>query len=160
MTMRTQYGFTLIETLVALAILAIVVSIAAPSFNRTVQSNRAAVASNELVGALQIARSEGLKRRADVTLCRRNTQGNACENGTDWAAGWLLIQGNLVIQVWESINGITLTGPSAGITFRSNGLTTLTANQTFTLSTPSCTRTVSLNLTGSASVNQNGCQQP
>ena len=118
------------------------------------------MASNELVGALQIARSEGLKRRADVTLCRRNTQGNACENGTDWAAGWLLIQGNLVIQVWESINGITLTGPSAGITFRSNGLTTLTANQTFTLSTPSCTRTVSLNLTGSASVNQNGCQQP
>jgi type IV fimbrial biogenesis protein FimT len=158
--MRTQYGFTLIETLVALAILAIVVSIAAPSFTRTLQSNRAAVMSNELLGAMQIARSEALKRRTDVTLCRRNVAGDACESGTDWTAGWLMIQGTNVIRVWEPTTGITLTGLADGVTYRSTGLTTLAAVQSFSIETPSCRRTVSVSLTGNAFVNQNGCQSP
>ncbi|WP_260983964.1 GspH/FimT family pseudopilin [Pseudomonas oryzihabitans] len=159
-TMRTQYGFTLIETLVALAILAIVVSIAAPSFTRTLQSNRAAVMSNELLGAMQIARSEALKRRTDVTLCRRNVAGDACENGTDWTVGWLMIQGANVIRIWEPTTGITLNGPVNGVTYRSTGLTTLVAAQSFSIETPSCRRTVSVSLTGNAFVNQNGCQSP
>lgn len=158
--MRTQCGFTLIELMVAIAILAIVIAIAAPSFNRTVQSNRAAVMSNELVGALQTTRSEALKRRTNVTLCRRNAAGSACETGTDWAAGWLLMQGSLVLRVWEPTTGIALTGPSDGLTYRSNGTTTLGATQTFQIETPSCQRTVSVTVTGNASANPNGCLQP
>jgi len=158
--MRAQYGFTLIELMVAIAILAIVIAIAAPSFNRTVQSNRAAVMSNELVGALQTTRSEALKRRTNVTLCRRNADGSACETGTDWSAGWLLIQGSFVLRVWEPATGITLTGPTDGVTYRSNGTTTLSAAQTFQIETPSCQRTVSVTVTGNASANTNGCLQP
>lgn len=158
--MRAQYGFTLIELMVAIAILAIVIAIAAPSFNRTVQSNRAAVMSNELVGALQTARSEALKRRTNVTLCRRNVAGTTCENGTDWSAGWLLTQGNLVLRVWEPAAGITLTGPNDGVTYRSYGTTTLSVAETFEIEAPSCQRTVSVTVTGNASANPNGCMQP
>lgn len=159
-TMRAQYGFTLIELIVAIAILAIVIAIAAPSFNRTVQSNRAAVMSNELLGALQTTRSEALKRRTNVTLCRRNANGTDCDNSADWSAGWLLIQGSLVLRIWEPATGIALTGPSDGITYRSNGTTTLNAAQTFQIETPSCQRTVSVTVTGNASANTNGCIQP
>lgn len=158
--MRAQYGFTLIELMVAIAILAIVIAIAAPSFNRTVQSNRAAVMSNELLGALQTTRSEALKRRTNVTLCRRNANGTDCDNSADWSAGWLLIQGSLVLRIWEPATGIVLTGPSDGITYRSNGTTTLNAAQTFQIETSSCQRTVSVTVTGNASANTNGCIQP
>ena len=158
--MRTQYGFTLIETMVAIAILAIVISIAAPSFSRTLESNRAAVTSNELLGALQSARTEALMRRSDVTLCRRNVAGTACQNGTDWAVGWLLMQGNVVIRVWEPISGITLAGLSNGVTYTSNGMTTFSTTQSFSIQTTSCRRTLSVNLTGNAFVNQNGCLAP
>ncbi|NRH42953.1 GspH/FimT family pseudopilin [Pseudomonas sp. MS15a(2019)] len=158
--MRAQYGFTLIELMVAIAILAIVIAIAAPSFNRTVQSNRAAVMSNELVGALQTTRSEALKRRTNVTLCRRNADGSACEAGTDWSAGWLLIQESLVLRVWEPATGIALTGPSDGITYRNNGTTTLSAAETLGVATPSCRRIVTVTVTGNASANTSGCIQP
>ncbi|MDT3718948.1 GspH/FimT family pseudopilin [Pseudomonas oryzihabitans] len=158
--MRTQYGFTLIETMVAIAILAIVISIAAPSFTRMLQSNRAAVMSNELLGALQMARSEALKRRMDVMLCRRNVAGNACENGTDWTAGWLLIQGNNVIRAWEPTTGIVLTGVNSGVTYHSNGMTSIADPQAFSVNTATCRRAISMVLTGNAFVNQNGCLSP
>ncbi|KTS74844.1 peptidase [Pseudomonas oryzihabitans] len=166
--MRTQYGFTLIETMVAIAILAIVISIAAPSFTRMLQSNRAAVLSNELVGALQIARSEALKRRTNVQLCPRNAAGSDCANSSDWSVGWLLIArvtvnnavNTLVLRSWEPITGGTLTGPVNGVTYQSNGLTTLTnaANGSFTITTSAtCSRTLQVSVTGNTSVDSGGC---
>lgn len=159
-TMRTQYGFTLIETMVAIAILAIVISIAAPSFTRMLQSNRAAVLSNELLGTLQIARSEALKRRTNVVLCRSTAGSNTCVNGTDWSSGWLLMQGNTVLRTWEPISGGTLVGPSTGMTYQSNGLTTLAdgTQATFTITTaPTCSRTLQVSTTGNATVAAGGC---
>lgn len=159
-TMRTQYGFTLIETMVAIAILAIVISIAAPSFTRMLQSNRAAVLSNELLGTLQIARSEALKRRTNIVLCRSTTGSNTCVNGTDWSSGWLLMQGNTVLRTWEPISGGTLVGPNAGMTYQSNGLTTLAGGTqaTFTITTSAtCSRTLQVSTTGNATVGAGGC---
>ncbi|MFT0182508.1 GspH/FimT family pseudopilin [Pseudomonas benzopyrenica] len=158
--MRTQCGFTLIETLVAIAILAIVISIAAPSFTRMLQSNRAAVLSNELLGTLQIARSEALKRRTNVVLCRSTVGGSTCVNGTDWSSGWILMQGTTVLRAWEPLSGATLVGPSAGMTYQSNGLTTQAsgAQATFTITTAStCSRTIQVSTTGNATVSAGGC---
>ncbi|MDR6231906.1 type IV fimbrial biogenesis protein FimT [Pseudomonas sp. SORGH_AS199] len=155
-TMRTQYGFTLIETMVAIAILAIVISIAAPSFTRILQSNRAAVLSNELLGTLQLARSEALKRRTNVVLCRSTAGSNVCVDGADWSSGWRLMQGTIVLRTWEPISGGTLTGPSTGITYQSNGLSG--AQATFTITTaPTCSRTIQISATGNATVNAGGC---
>jgi len=53
-----------------------------------------------------------------------------------------------------------LTGLVNGVTYRSTGLTTLAAAQSFSIETPSCRRTVSVSLTGNAFFNQNGCQSP
>jgi len=71
-----------------------------------------------------------------------------------------MIQGANVIRIWEPTTGITLTGLVNGVTYRSTGLTTLAAAQSFSIETPSCRRTVSVSLTGNAFVNQNGCQSP
>lgn len=59
---RRSSGFTLVELMVVLAILAIVVSIGVPSFNTLIKNNRLSAASNDVVGALHFARSEAVRR--------------------------------------------------------------------------------------------------
>jgi len=70
-------GFTLIELMVTIAILAIVLTVAVPGFQDFIARNRLAAATNELVSALALARSEAVKRATRVTVA-----------SADWAAGW------------------------------------------------------------------------
>lgn len=82
-------GFTLIELLVAVLLLVIVVTIAMPSFQSTIQNNRVVTLANDLVFALNLARSEAIKRGVSVSICpASNSNFDAC--GTNWDNGWLI----------------------------------------------------------------------
>lgn len=83
-----QRGLTLIELMITLAVLAVMVGIAVPSFNTMIQNNRALSLGEELASALNYARSEAIKRSARVTLCG-STDGSAC-NGT-WTDNWIVV---------------------------------------------------------------------
>lgn len=72
-------GFTLIELMVTIAIAAILMGIAIPSFLGTIASNRLTTNANELVTALNLARSEAIKRGQQVVV--RKT-------GVNWENGW------------------------------------------------------------------------
>ena len=76
-----QSGFTLIEVLITIAVLAILVSIAAPSFFETIERRKLEGAAEELYSYLQFARSESIKRATDVRVYFKNT------SGTDWCYG-------------------------------------------------------------------------
>lgn len=157
--MRVTRGFTLIELMVTIAVLAIVISIAAPSFSNILRENRTLAMTNELQGAIQLARSEAVKRRSNVVICRRNTAGTACDNSADWAAGWLILSGSTVIKVWDSVTGLAVAGPNAALTFKSNGMVATAAN--FAVNTPSCTgqqkRTLSVTLIGTTTLAKVDC---
>ena len=64
-------GFTLIELMVTIAIAAILLGIAIPSFTETIASNRLTTNANALVTALNFARSEAVKRGIQVTVQER-----------------------------------------------------------------------------------------
>lgn len=82
-------GFTLIELMVAIAVLAITLALAVPSFGALINSNRLVGQSNELVASLQLARSEAIRRNARVALCA-SSDGKSCDGATgDWAY-WLV----------------------------------------------------------------------
>jgi len=84
-------GFTLIEMIVTVSIVAILASIAAPNFRALLESNKATVATNEIVSALLLARSEALKRRNNVTVCTSIDQTTCAGNGEkDFANGWIV----------------------------------------------------------------------
>lgn len=82
-------GFTLVEVMVAVAIAAVLLGIAAPSFRDATVGMRATSIANTMVGTIIQARSEAIKRNAAVTLCA-STNGTSC-NGTDWSQGWIVM---------------------------------------------------------------------
>ncbi len=144
--MRYSRGFTLVELMVTLAILAILLTIAAPSFRDLIQSNRAQTISNDLITALQFARSEAVKRGVKVDICRRN--GDVCANATSWGNGWLVkVNGGDVLRIWEAIGGQdTIIGPNETLTYRPNGLlTTSAAKVEFEVTSAQC---ITLTATG------------
>jgi len=79
-------GFTLIEVMVVLVVLAVLLSVGAPSFTNLIRNNRLVSAVYDLRGSLSTARSEALAQRVFVTVCSSN-DGASC-NGT-WEDGYI-----------------------------------------------------------------------
>lgn len=90
--MRAQErGFTVIELMVTLAVLAIVVGFAIPGFQSIINSNRLAGTSNEFIAALQTARIEAIRRGRRVVVCASaNTNAGAdADCATSGIDGWI-----------------------------------------------------------------------
>ena len=101
MAMRRARGFTLIELMVTVAILAIMLGIGVPSFRSFIASQRVKSASYELMTSLQIARSEAIKRNGTVSV----TPGSAGA----WAGGWSVVSGTTTLHNQQAVDGITVT---------------------------------------------------
>jgi len=82
-------AFSLYETLVTLTVVGAVSAIAVPSFQQLVASQRMSGAINTLVTALNLARSEAIKRGERAVLCP-SPDGRSCRNNTVWEDGFLL----------------------------------------------------------------------
>ncbi|MFO1474174.1 MAG: GspH/FimT family pseudopilin [Lysobacterales bacterium] len=82
-----QSGFTMVELMVTVAVAAVLLALATPSFEGVLNGNRLASQSNELVAALQIGRSEAVKNNARVIVCR-STNLTTCAAGAAWT-GWV-----------------------------------------------------------------------
>lgn len=74
-----QAGFTLLELMITVAIVGILSALAFPSFKSTITSNRLTTATNQMVTALNLARSEAVKRGQYVVVRRTDTT---------WEKGW------------------------------------------------------------------------
>ncbi|MEH6910597.1 MAG: GspH/FimT family pseudopilin [Oceanicoccus sp.] len=84
-------GFTLVELMVALAIMAILVMAAAPNFSAAVKRNRIESQLKDLSGHVKLARSEAISRSRTVTICRSSDQAT-CSTAApvgDWSIGWI-----------------------------------------------------------------------
>jgi type IV fimbrial biogenesis protein FimT len=87
---RKHGGFTLIEMMTAIFILAILVSLAIPSFRDASLSSRLAGFANDIVASTQLARSEAIKRNVTVTMCA-SSDGVTCNDPDGWEAGWIVL---------------------------------------------------------------------
>jgi len=95
---RSNAGFTVVELLIVVAIVAVLLAIAFPSYKSIMGSNNVIAEINGLLGDLQFARSEAIKRGQSVRVCAANTAGTACNatgsscnsNIVDWSCGWIV----------------------------------------------------------------------
>ncbi len=86
---RRTTGWTLIETVIACALLALLAALAAPALGRVLARQRVLGAGNEFVGVLHHARTLAIGSGARVLLCP-SREGRLCADDTRWDRGWLL----------------------------------------------------------------------
>lgn len=138
---RSNLGFSLVELMVAVAILAILATIAAPAFNNMILSNRLTSATNERLGALQFARSEAIKRRQSINVV------------LDASGAWEVrdADGN-TIRALSALSGVTVSGGNGNVTFLADGRSSAASTLTLSATGLSSTRIIDVSTTGRASV--------
>lgn len=86
-------GFTTVELMVVIAMIAIVSAIATPSLKRYIVSSEIRSAVGDWTLALQQARAEAVRRRTSVTVCP-SSDGSTCSSTTAYHVGWILMLGD------------------------------------------------------------------
>jgi type IV fimbrial biogenesis protein FimT len=87
---RTPAGFSMMELLSVIAIMAILTTLAAPSYRNVINSNRASAEVNSLVGALEAARAAAIEQGQPVTVCPSLDRHTCWANSVAWNKGWLI----------------------------------------------------------------------
>ena len=123
---RAQDGFTLIEAMIALTLMAILATLAVPSFNDATLSSRLRASANNLAASAHLARSEAIKRNADISLVPVETS---------WTKGWNIPHPTVAgekLQAHAALTAATVTGPDT-LTYTSAGRVRDDANPKFTV---------------------------
>ena len=86
---RAPWGFTLVEALVALALLAVLVALAAPSLTGLRQRQQLRGLAEGFWNSLVLARAEAMARQQRVAVCAQSAAGD-CDATGPWQRGWLV----------------------------------------------------------------------
>jgi type IV fimbrial biogenesis protein FimT len=123
--LKHSAGFTLIEILTVITIVAILVALGVPSYQYVTNTNRISGEVNGLLGDMQYARSEAIKEGQTVTVCASSNSTAtppACSGSTAWQNGWIVFSdpnGNQIVDANETV--IRVQRPFAfGDTFNAN----------------------------------------
>jgi len=114
--MKMQRGFTIVELVITLLMVAILTAMAIPSFTTMIKNNRLTTQVNEFILALNITRSEAVKRGSSVTITA---------NSSNWNNGWTVADSSgTALRIGDAVQGtMTLTSGNTNtvITYLASG---------------------------------------
>lgn len=117
--MKKYSGFTILELMMTLGLVAILTTIGVPYFGDVIKNNRLSTQINALVGHLAYARSEAVLRNQPVILCASGNMTTCVAGARGWADGWLLFldgdnssnlsAGDTILRVKQPLEGVDTT---------------------------------------------------
>lgn len=124
-------GFTMVELMIVIAIVSILAAFAGPSFTTMINNNRITTQTNQFILALQIARSEAVKRGRSISV--KAIDSTTASN--EWGPGWQVVDENdNLIQTFDAIpSGLTLNSVGNIATFIFDGTGTVDNGDTLTV---------------------------
>ncbi len=84
-------GFTLVETLVVLAVVGVLLGAASLGLQDMVRSSRLSAATFRFVAEVNHARADAIRSGVRVVLCK-SADGEACAAGGGWDQGWIVFR--------------------------------------------------------------------
>lgn len=176
-----EKGFTLIELVVTIAVMAVLLTIALPSFQESLRSNKVATATNELLATLSLARSEAIRNTHGSGVCP-SIDGVSCSGG-GWGAAdtgilvWedndpfngAIDAGETVLRYRQPDPQLSVTRPAASaavLRFDQRGRlhSSIAGQQSITLEPSNCTegrpwvRDITVNVSGQVTVRRRDCE--
>lgn len=129
-------GFTLVEAMMAITVMAILMAIAVPSFKDASLSSQLRASANDLAAGTYLARSEALKRNAVVTLCA-SSDGETCAASGGWEQGWIVLSGGPLKAHPAAPTGLKITaGGITSLSFQPTAVGATAATFTVCRATP------------------------
>jgi len=138
-------GFTLIELMVVIAIAAILMAVAVPSYMSFSANNNASDITLILKASINRAKNEAVRQGTTMKLCALKSDGSTnCGIATSWQYGWVIVpaSSSTIIQKYQpnGASGIVIsTTGTPPLSFSAQGLMTPIATFTFTIKPPQCT---------------------
>ena len=113
-------GFTLIELMITIVLVALILGLGVPSFVEFSRNNRMTGAANDLLADLNLARTESVKRHVPVTVCASPDRMAATpdwvvKNATSFA-GWIVFVDDGDPEVMQATDGNAWFDPTDGET--------------------------------------------
>lgn len=152
---QNMKGFTLVELLVAMVVVAVVLVIGVPGIANLKRNSELITATKDLVAALNLARAEAVRQGTNILVASK-----AGDADTDFTTGWHVKSGGTVLREFYDIptgTSVTLTSGTAPITFSGLGNVTAAACFDITVDGSSAVRSVPIEPTGRITTDKSAC---
>ncbi|WP_027966166.1 GspH/FimT family pseudopilin [Halomonas halocynthiae] len=119
-------GFTLVELLVTLSVLAMLAVVGVPAWQGLVETHRISADVRSVQQALLYARNQAVTRGQEVSVCAAGGGAHVCGEKHDWKQGWVVFSGDdesvgTVLRVGERLGAHSVTAGRAKAVFNARG---------------------------------------